>query len=134
MNAAGRRLLIPALATLAAGLLLGWVAGRRSVAPLEPGLDPELAAWHAAAVDEFGLVDDQAADLRILLRYYDRERRRLELARLRVLEPELAELDARFELLIWNRILRGKQRTHAARLVASPYAPAAALPASAPDR
>lgn len=112
-----RRVLPPAFLTFCAGAVLGWVAGARLASRPEPELDPDLLAYHSAAVAALDLDREQAADLRVLLHYYQAERRRLLQMQRFAVEEDLVDLDRRFELNIWDRILRPDQRAAAAKLL-----------------
>jgi len=129
----------PVLLVFVAGFLLGFVAGEKGGAAATPALPSDLAAYKAAAVGRLGLDGEQEADLDLLLRYYERERRRLFNVQLGAMEPELADLDRRFQSLIRTHILDADQRRLAAALLhpapaGTPAAdPAAALPAGGDD-
>jgi hypothetical protein len=112
------RVAAAALLTLVEGGLLGYSAGRASAAPGIGALDPGLAAWAAAAQEALELSRDQAADLRILLAHYERERDGLLTQRLAQADGEWLDLDRRFETLLHSRILRPEQRARAESLLA----------------
>lgn len=107
-----------ALATLAAGGLLGFVAGRETAPAPGTVLDPALEAWAATASAELDLTREQSADLRILLAHYARERERLLAATLAQADDAWLDLDRRFETLLLNRFLQPDQRGAAERLLA----------------
>ncbi len=56
------------------------------------------------------LEEDQIADLQVVLAYYGRERRRLLDAQRAQIEPQLGDLDRRFQSLIRDRLLDPKRR------------------------
>ncbi len=129
----------PVLLAFVAGLLLGFVAGEKGGGAAAPALASDLAAYKAAAVSRLGLDGEQEADLDLLLRYYERERQRLFNVQLDAMEPELTELDRRFQGLIRTHILNPEQRSLARVLLQPAPAgartsdPAAALPAAGDD-
>ncbi len=116
--APGARVAAAALATFAAGALLGYAWGRRAPVAAETALDSALTGWARAADSALDLSREQAADLRILLAHYARERDHLLEERLAEADSGWLELDRRFEALIHNRILEPEQRARAERLVA----------------
>jgi hypothetical protein len=126
--APGVRVAGAALATFVAGVLLGHAWGHHAPAAAETALDPALAGWALAADSALDLSREQAADLRILLAHYARERDHLLTERLAEADSGWLELDRRFEGLILNRILEPEQRARAERLFAG--GPLAPLPPS----
>lgn len=116
--APGPRVAFAALATFAAGGLLGFVAGRETARGPATALDPALEAWATAAAANFELSRDQLADLRVLLAHYERERDRLLAESLAQADGAWLDLDRRFETLIHNRILHPDQRARAEQLLA----------------
>lgn len=111
----GARLLIPALLTLLAGVLLGIALGKRSQ-PVESLLEEDLAGWAASYSETLELSAEQQSDLLILLTAYQRERRSLLRSQYSELADSLAWLDERFEGLIEGRVLDNSQRKSAAQL------------------
>ena len=111
------RVLVPAALTFLAGGLFGFVAGQRLGPRPEPLLDPDLAAYQEALTRELGLDPEQASNLRVVLTTYGRERRRILDAQRFALEPELSELDRRFEMMILDRVLDPAQRARAVGLM-----------------
>ncbi len=110
------RILLPALLTFAAGACFGFLGGSRWNQPEATLLDPDLVAYEGGMTAALDLDGGQRAELRVLLAYYARQRRQVFSASRNLLEPDLAELDQRFEQLIQTRILRPEQRRMAARL------------------
>lgn len=114
----GRRVALAALATFAAGALVGFALGRGSAPHPVSSLDPVLAGWADATIAALSLSREQAGDLRILLAHYERERDHLLDDRLAEADADWLELDRRFETLIQSRILRPAQRARAEKLLA----------------
>ncbi|MBC8329201.1 MAG: hypothetical protein ISR76_00390 [Planctomycetes bacterium] len=110
------RILLPALLTFAAGLVFGFSGGQRWPSPPMTLQDPDLAAYESGLAAAVDLDQDQRQDLRVLLTYYSRQRQLIYDASRSLLEPDLAELDRRFEHLIRTAILDPEQRQTAARL------------------
>jgi hypothetical protein len=110
------RLLLPALTTFAAGLLLGaqWVS--RGPAESAGTLPPDLQAWHLGTVEALTLTPEQGEDLRLLLFHYSRQRDELLAARFAEVDPDWQALDLRFQTLLQTRILDGEQRRRAEHL------------------
>lgn len=114
---ASARVACAALLTFAAGGLMGFAAGRGTAPPPSSGLEPDLAAWEAAAAEALALRPGQREDLRILLAHYGRERDRLVAERLAEADAAWLGLDRRFETLLRSRILDAGQRTRAEELL-----------------
>ncbi len=110
------RILLPALLTFSAGLVFGFAGGQRWTSAPITLLDADLAAYERGMAAAVELDEDQRQDLRVLLAYYSRQRQLIYDASRNLLEPELAELDRRFEHLIRTSILDPEQRQRAARL------------------
>jgi len=110
------RLLLPALMTFAAGLLLGlqW-ASSRPQATSDP-LPADLRAWHRGMVQSLELDQAQSQDLRLLLFHYSRQREELLAARFSAVDAEWQSLDQRFQGLLTTRILRPEQQSLASDL------------------
>jgi len=75
---------------------------------------------------------EQRADMRVLLAYYQRERDKLFAAQRNEVEPQLADLDKRFEGLIRDRVLTPGQRDRIIAMVAGDYADASFPSEAAP--
>jgi hypothetical protein len=75
---------------------------------------------------------EQRADMRVLLAYYQRERNKLFAAQRNEVEPQLVDLDERFEGLIRDRVLTPQQRTRIIAMVAGDYADASFPSEAAP--
>jgi len=121
------RLLVPALTTFVAGLVIGaqWASSRPQAAA-DP-LPADLQAWHQGMVATLELDAAQADDLRLLLFHYSRQRDELLAARFAAIDPEWQSLDQRFQALLQTRILHPEQRTRAQEL-RTPHTLAASLP------
>jgi len=105
-----RRILLPALVTFTAGFLVGQ-SWPETTAPKElEELPLDLRSYANSMVDALGLREDQAADLRILLFHYERERNRLLDRHLVEVDQDWVQLDQRFESLLAFRILDAEQR------------------------
>lgn len=104
------RLLVPALMTFAAGLLLGvqWASSRPQVS--NDPLPADLRAWHRGMVSSLELDSGQSEDLRLLLFHYSRQREELLAARFAAVDLEWQSLDQRFQGLLTTRILRPEQQ------------------------
>ncbi len=110
------RVLLPALLTFAAGAVFGFLFGRGTTVAPAALLEPDLAAYEQGIGAALGLDAAQREELHVLLAYYARERSRVLDASRGQLEPELSDLDRRFEQLIRSRILRPEQRKRAEEL------------------
>lgn len=123
------RVLAPAALTFLAGGLLGFAAGRRSAPAPPQGLGPHLEAWYRATVVALDLDEEQAADLRILLRHYARLARDAAQAARPPLPPEPDELDRLAEgwlhylRLSPEQLARLQELTAPAALLSAPSAP-----------
>lgn len=118
------RVLLPALLTFVAGMFAGLMLAPRLSPPPTGILDSDLLAWEESMSINLELDREQRADMRVLLAYYQRERNKLFAAQRNEVEPQLVDLDERFEGLIRDRVLTPKQRTRIIAMVAGDYADA----------
>lgn len=105
-----RRVLFAAVLTFLAGAIFGWLAAGGGDAQTSASLEPDLRDWSSAISMALALEEDQIADLQVVLAYYGRERRRLLDAQRAQIEPQLGDLDRRFQSLIRDRLLDPKRR------------------------
>ena len=102
------RFVLPVLLTFVAGLLVGLMLAPQHNSPRSGALDSDLVAWEEAMAKSRNLTAEQRTDMRVLLAYYQRQREKLFDAQRSAIEPQLSELDYRFESLIQERMLGGR--------------------------
>lgn len=105
-----RRILLPALVTFTAGLLVGRSLPQGASTQELEELPLDLRTYADGMIESLHLSDDQAADLRILLFHYERKRHRLLDRHLAKVDSDWVELDEQFESLLAHRILDADQR------------------------
>lgn len=105
-----RRILLPALVTFTAGFLVGQSLPEDPVPQGLEELPLDLRTYADSMIEALELDDLQAADLRILLFHYERERNRLLDRHLAEVDEDWVQLDQRFESLLAYRILDAEQR------------------------
>ena len=105
-----RRVLLAAALTFFAGGIFGWLIAQGAGSTRTTTLEPDLQDWALALSTSLALKEEQIADLHVVLAYYGRERRRLLDAQRAHIEPQLGDLDRRFQSLIQDRILDPQRR------------------------
>ena len=115
-SAPWKRILLPALVTFLAGVLVGQsISLGTSETSLEE-LPADLRSYAEGMIEHLHLDHDQADDLRILLFHYEHQRGSLLEQQMAAVDAEWVSLDQRFESLFTNRILHADQRLAAADL------------------
>lgn len=111
-----RRILLPAVVTFTAGFLVGQSLPESPAPKVLEELPLDLRSYADSMVEALALSEDQAADLRILLFHYERERNRLLDRHLAEVDEDWVQLDQRFESLLAYRILDADQRRTSDRM------------------
>ncbi|MCH2113277.1 MAG: hypothetical protein MK213_10490 [Planctomycetes bacterium] len=126
----GVRLFLPVFLTFCCGFLAGFMVADQNPDREHTNLAPDLIAYERGLSATTDLDSDQRADLRVLLAYYQRERDALLHTQRALMEPQLADLDARFERLIMDHILDPDQKEFASL----PQEPSLVFPQQASSR
>lgn len=110
MASTWRQILVPAVLTLAAGLLIGFTWGQRNSAAPVFRLDADLQVYHHGLVHELRLSREQSESLLILLRKYQLDRERILREQRIAAEPRLILSDKQIENLFYKYVLDENQQ------------------------